>query len=182
MKRLLVCAMLALSALMAGCPESVHPVSNPARAAHDHALFGVWHGTFDGDEVYLHVGPGERGMTSATMVEHRKDGRVKTERYLAFPSRLERFAVLNVTPLDDARVRGYTLMKYEVAKKKLTLWMLSYGAARDDIKAGTLPGIAEDGQFGDTRITASSAELAAYLQHDQKRLFDKPLSFTRVVR
>jgi hypothetical protein len=53
----------------------------------------------------------------------------------------------------------------------------------DSIKAGKLKGIAEEGQLGETRITASSAELAAWLRAaDQKRLFDKPLVFQRVPR
>jgi hypothetical protein len=175
-------AMLALCALASGCPESVHPVSDPAKAAPDAALFGVWHGTFDGDEIYLHVGGGDQGMTKSTMVEHRKDGAIKTERYLAYPTRLEGLAVLNVQPLAEGdKFRGYSLFKYEVTARKLTLWMTSYAAVREDIKAAKLKGVAEDGAYGETRITASSAELASYLQAaDQARLFDKPLAFKRV--
>ena len=90
--------------------------------------------------------------------------------------------MLNVRRIDEPDAdRGYSLMKYQVDKKKLTLWMTSFAAVRDDIKAGKLKGKAADGQFGDTRITASSAELAKYLQEsDEKRLFDKPLPFKRL--
>ena len=95
--------------------------------------------------------------------------------------RLEALAVLNVRPLDDASDRGYSLMKYEAGAKKLTLWMTSYAAVHEDIVAGKLRGIAEKGPHGETRITASSAEIAAYLlAADRKRLFDKPLEFRRV--
>jgi len=174
------CATLALSVLMCGCPESVHPISDPARAALDPALFGVWHGTFDGDEIYLHVGQGERGMTKATMVEHDKKGGIKTERYVAFPTQLDGLAMLNVRAVGEGdTVRGYTLIKYEVTSRKLTLWMLSYAAARDDIRAGKLRGKAEDGAYGETYISASSEELAAYVLAGKVRVFDKPLVFRR---
>jgi hypothetical protein len=175
-------AILGLCGLLAGCPESVHPVSDPAAAAHDPALFGVWHGIFDGEPMYLHVGPADHGMTRAVTVEHkRKNGEIKVEPYTAFPSRLEGLSMLNLRA--DDGLRGYSLLKYEVGKKELTVWMTSVAVVREDIKAGKLKGIAEEGQLGETRITASSAELAAWLRAaDQKRLFDKPLVFQRVPR
>ena len=174
-------ALLALSPLLAGCPESVHPVSDPAAAAHDPALFGTWRGTFDGDAVYLHVGPAERGMTRAVMVEHDSKQGIKVERYSAYPARLGSLAVLNVKPLDDAQERGYSIMKYEVSADELTLWMTSYAAIRDDIRAGKLKGVAGKDPYGETRITAPGAELAAYLRPAKReRLFDKPLVFQRL--
>lgn len=174
-------AALAICALMAGCPESVHPASDPAQATPDPVLYGVWRGTFEGDEVYVHVGPGERGMTKATMVTHEKKGALKTERYLAFPTRLGKLDLLNVRQVDEGGdLRGYVLFRYQASGRKLTLWMLSYGAVREDIKAGKLKGTAEDGPYGETLVTASSPELAAYLQEsEQARLFDKALVFRR---
>jgi hypothetical protein len=176
-------AVLALCGLLAGCPESIHPLGDPAKAAPDPALFGVWHGTFDGDEIYLHVGPADRGMTQAVMVEHReKDGAIKLERYVAFPTQLGKLAMLNVRRVDEPDTdRGYNLFRYQVDKKKLTLWMTAYAAAHDDIKAGKLAGKASDKPYGETLITASSEELAKYLllETDPARLFDKPLAFRR---
>lgn len=174
-------AALAVCSLLAGCPESVHPASDPAQATPDPGLHGVWHGSFEGDEVYVHVGPGERGMTEATVVTHQKKGALKTERYLAFPTRLGKLDLLNVRQIDaNGDLRGYVLFRYQASARKLTLWMLSYSAAREDIKAGKLKGKAEEGPYGDTLITASSPELAAYLQEgEQARLFDKPLVFRR---
>ena len=181
-RRLATAAALGLCALLCGCPESVHPLSDPATAAPDPALFGVWHGSFDGDEMYLHAGPGDHGMTRAIQVEHKKKGDVATARYAAFPSRLGKMSLLNVrNPDEGADFRGYLLFRYEVKGPRLTLWMLSMKAAREDIKAGKLAGKAEGGEYGDTLITASSAALRAYLKEgDPKRLFDKPLAFRRV--
>ena len=182
MRSAVTSVMLALCVVLSGCPESVHPLSDPAAAAPDPALFGVWHGTFDGDEIYLHVGPGERGMTRATAVTHEKKGALKTERYVAFPTALKDLAMLNVRVLDGGDTpHGYTLFKYQADKRKLTLWMLSYAAVRDDIKAGKLKGKAEDGRFGETYISAPGPELVRYLlEGDQARLFDKPLVFKRI--
>jgi hypothetical protein len=182
-RRCTAAGLLALSVLLAGCPESVHPVSDPATAVHDPELFGVWHGTFEDDtHVYLHIGPAEHGMTRAVMIEHRENGRgIKIENYVAFPTRLPKLKLLNVRSLDDAS-RGYTIIRYKVeGDDEMTFWITSYPAVREDIKAGKLRGVAEAGQFGDTRITASSVELAAYLHgSDGDRLFDKPLEFERV--
>lgn len=180
--RALAAALLSACPLLAGCPESVHPVSDPAGAAHDPALSGTWHGVFDGDAIYLHVGRAEHGMTRAVTVEHeRKDGGIKVERYVAFASRLDKLALLNVRPVDGGGTAGYSLFKYETGKDRLTLWLTSFAAVREDIKAGKLAGIAGDGKFGETRITASSAELAAWLRAaEPRRLFDKPLVFVRV--
>ena len=183
LRRLAISAALALCPLLTACPESVHPISDPATAGHDPAVFGVWHGSFDGDEMYLHVGPGERGMTKAVQVEHKQKGDINTERYFAFPTRLGKLAMLNVHRVDEERHSAYTLFRYQADKKKLTLWILSYAAAREDIKAGKLKGKVEDGPFGETRITASSEELVKYLQEgDPKRLFDKPLVFRRIAQ
>jgi len=181
-RKLVTVAALALCALLGACPESVNPISDPTTAAHDPALFGVWHGSFDGDEIYLHVGPGERGMTRAILVEHDKKGAIKTERYVAFPTQLGKLAMLNVRRVDEVdHDRGYTLFKYQADKRKLTLWMTAYAAVRDDIKAGKLKGKAEDEAYGETYISASGPELAAYLQEGEPaRLFDKPLVFTRI--
>lgn len=183
-RALVALATLAGGLLLAACPESVQPLSDPSRAAPDPALLGVWHGTFDGDEMYLHAGPGERGMIRTIQVEHKKKGGIETARYAAFPTKVGKLDMLNVRSLDEsADYRGYLLFKYEVKGARLTLWMLSLKAARDDIKAGRLTGKAEGGEFGDTLITASSAELAAYLEKgDPKRLFDHPLAFRRIAR
>lgn len=181
--RRLFLALLAACTLLTACPESIHPIADPAKAAADPVLFGVWHGSFDGDEIYLHVGPAERGMTQAVMVEHKaRDGTIKIERYVAFPTQVGKLAMLNVRRVDEPDAdRGYSLFKYQVDKKKLTLWMTAYAAVRDDIKAGKLAGKAEDRAYGETLITASSEELAKYLgESDQARLFDKPLAFRRI--
>lgn len=183
MRKVLVAGLLGLAPLLAGCPESIHPVSDPAEADHDAALFGVWRGTFDGDEVYLHVGAGERGMTHAVLVEHKqRGGAPQVERYAAFPTRLGKLRLLNVRRTDEAGAgRDYAIMKYQVDGKNLTLWMTSYAVVREDIKAGKLEGKAGDGPLGETRITASSEELARYFEEgDARRLFDKPLPFRRL--
>jgi hypothetical protein len=181
-RRPLSVLLLGACALLGGCPESIHPASDPATAAAEPSLHGSWHGSFDGDEVWLHVGPGDRGMTQAVLVEHKeKGGAIKTEHYVAFPTRLGRLTVLNVRRTDEVdHDRGWSLMKYEAGRKKLTLWMTSFAAVRDDILAGKLQGKAAEGTFGETLITAPSAELVKYLQAaDPKRLFDKPLVFRR---
>jgi hypothetical protein len=41
-KRFLVAALLGMTLALTACPESIHPLSDPAAAAHDPALFGVW--------------------------------------------------------------------------------------------------------------------------------------------
>lgn len=181
-RRLVTSAALAGCLLLSGCPESVQPLSDPAGAAHDPALFGVWHGSFDGDEMYLHAGPGERGMTRAVQIEHKKKGGIDTTQYAAFPTRLGKLGLLNVRRTDDgADFRGYMLFRYEVKGRKLTLWMLSLKAVREDIKAGKLAGRAEGGEYGETLITASSEALGKYVQEgDAKRLFDHPLVFRRL--
>jgi quercetin dioxygenase-like cupin family protein len=183
MRRQAVTVLLALCVLLGGCPESTHPASDPAAAAHDARLFGTWRGTFEGDEVYLHVAPAARGLTGAVMVERKqKGGDLKIERYAAFPSRAGSLTVLNVRPLDADSERGYSLFRYEVDADRLTLWMTSFNVVREDIRAGRLTGIAQPGQLGETRITASTAELSAWLgAADSKRLFDKPLAFRAVV-
>lgn len=173
-----------LAAALCGCPESVNPVADPSRAAPDPALFGVWHGTFDGDDMYLHVGPGERGMTRAVQVEHKKKGNIETAQFAAYPTRIGKLDLLNVRQTDGvADFRGYLFFRYQLKGAKLTLWMLSLKAVREDIKAGKLAGKAAGGEYGETLITASSEDLARYLQEgDAARLFDHPLVFRRMAR
>lgn len=184
LRPLAMATVLALAALLAACPESVNPLSDPARAAPDPALFGVWHGSFDGDEMYLHAGPGERGMTRVVQVEHKKKGAIETAQYAAFPARVGKQGYLTVRRTDDeADFRGYWLFRYELKHDRLTLWMLSLKAAQEDIRAGKLAGRTGEGPYGETLITASSEALVQYLaQGEEKRLFDHPLAFQRVTR
>lgn len=177
-------AVLALCAGLVGCPESVNPLSEPSSAAPDPALFGAWHGRFDGDEMYLHAGPGERGMTRVVQVEHKKKGDIETARYAAFPTRVGRLQLLSVRRIDDgADYRGYLLFRYEQKGATLRLWMLSMKTVRDDIAAGKLRGKAGEGAYSETLITASGEELAKYLQEgDAARLFAEPLTFRRIAK
>ena len=50
--------------------------------------------------------------------------------------------------MDGGGTAGYSLFKYETGKDRLTLWLTSFAAVREDIKAGKLAGIAGDGKFG----------------------------------
>jgi len=180
MTRFAACTLLlALCALLGACPESMNPVSAVATARPDPRLFGTWSAIMEGDRVSLRVWSSEAGLTNALLTEHQEGGRTKSDLYEAFPSRVGDLEVVNVKEL-DGKDHGWSVLKYEVSERELTLWMTDFDAVRGDIKAGKLKGIAEEGALGETRITASSAQLAAYLAAaDPKRLFRKPLVFQK---
>ena len=176
-------ALVLICTLLSACLDSINPASDPAKAAVDPALLGAWRGTFDDDVVYLHVGWSDAlSRMQAVTVEHRKkDGALDVSEYTAFPSHLGKLDVLNVMQTSGKdRSDGYTLLKYRASGGKLTLWSMSEEALRADVKAGKVKGTVGSDTFGDVTITASTAEIAAYLQAaDPARLFTNVLKFDR---
>lgn len=182
-RTLILHATLALCMLLSGCLLSVQPLSNPAKAAPDPQLYGVWVAHDEGENlVYLHVGPGDKGMTKALWVEYGKDAAFKVSHYTAFPTQLENMTLLNVISLDDhPSTKGYDIMWYHIGgNRSLSLALMSEEVVRQDIRDGKLKGNIKPGKFSDTLITASSSELRAYIKAaDPSKLFGKPLKFER---
>lgn len=182
-RRMMVCSILALSALLGGCLVSRHPLSNPAKAAADAQLLGVWVAHDKGENlVYLHVGRGKNGMMEAMWVEHGEDGGYKVSHYSAFPTQLEGMTLLNVVSSEDHKAtKGYDIMRYQIdGNRRLSLALMSEDFVKQDIKDGKLKGKIEPGKLGDTIITASGKELLAYIKSaDQSKLFPNSLKFER---
>lgn len=183
MRSLTFYATLTLCVLLSGCLVSLQPLSSPAEAAPDPQLYGVWVAHDAGENlVYLHVGPGEKGMTKAMWVEHGKDARIKVIEYSAFPSQLAGMTLLNVvSPADAMKPKGYDIMQYRIEDNhSLSLSLMSEAVVKQDIQDGKLKGKIKPGKFGDTIITASASELRAYIEAaDKAKLFSTPLKFER---
>lgn len=177
------CVTLALCAMLCGCPVAQQPLSNPADAAPDAQLLGVWQAHDKGEDlVYLHIGRGKQGLMDAMLVEHGEDGRYKVFHYSAFPTQYEGMTLLNIiSPEDHKDTPGYDIVRYHVdGKRSLSLALMSEDVVKQAINDGKLKGKVGPGTFDDTTITASGKELLAYIKSaDQSKLFPKALKFKR---
>ena len=181
MNKAFATALLALSALLAGCPESVHPLSDPASAAPDPAVFGVWRSVGSGEETWLHIAPAARGMTSVVMITHGRGG-LEMHLYTVFPTRLGKLAMANLDSTDRSDGQhSYLFARYEVKGEKLTVRLLSVDAVNDAVKAGRLQGRTEHGAIGDVLITAPGEAIVRWLESGKpEALFGKPATYRRV--
>lgn len=175
-RNLWMATIVAICALLCACPELNNPVSDPAASSPDPALYGVWRSTqADGTVTYLHIGPGPQGM-QCLAVGHEGD-KVSVEQYDGFVSRIGRLELFNVILGKD----DYTLLRYEVSGPKLTLWILSDRAVNEDVRAGRIAGEARYEDSSSPRLTASTEELARYVElSDEQRVFEKLGEFRRV--
>ncbi len=180
---------LALLAAQGACvPESRHPLTEPESSVIDQRLVGLWVGRFGDANAYLHFVPkneremaiiavsrgveGESGWSVFTMVS----GAIGETWYMSVKGRLD-----DGEPWREGG--GFLLCRYRISGEgELSLWMLAAEAAASAI-AGGLGGKVEKGRcFDDIEITASTAELAAYVAAaDPETLFSDPIgSFRRV--
>lgn len=176
-------ATLAFCMLLSGCPESVHPLSDPAAAAQDPAVFGVWRGMEHGPDVWLHIGPLDRGMTAIVRVQHDlKRNEMQVARYTAFPTRIGKLNMANLEQLDrDDGLHSYFFARYQVTGAQLTLQMLSVDAVTRAVKGGGLAGRTDSRGIGEILVTAPGEALVRFLREGKvEDLFEKPMVYRRV--
>lgn len=186
---------LVLALLVAGCepPLSVHPLSDPSAAKPDPKLAGVWAANMDGAEVWLHFNPRETGaVVDVIMIGHDpKDGAMVLN-YEAFPSQIAGKSYLNLREktFPSMLESSYTLSKhylfarYDFEKDgSVSLYAMDGTPAQDSIRkkeiAGELRGTSDLAADG-TLLTASSAELSAWVGKADPKLFNKLGTYKKV--
>jgi hypothetical protein len=178
-----------LLGLVACVPESRHPLSDPETATIDERLVGLWAGRFGEANAYLHFLPRSEGEMEIIAVSRGVEGESGWSVFTTVSGAIGETWYMSVKGrLDDGEPwreggGGFFLCRYRIsAEGELLVWMLGAEAAVAAI-AGGLGGRVEKGRFfDDIEITASTAELAAYLATaDPKKLFTDPIgSFRRV--
>jgi len=169
-----------LAFLVSACvPESLHPLSDPARAKVDARLVGLWASQKDNGDVLLHFIPRSDGWMEIVMVSYR-NGRTagRWSVFRMFPSHIDGRDYMNLRFVAEATElatsKRFTLIRYRLSRDgALTAWSMSEAATRSAIKAG-LKGSVGEGRFGDdVLIEAKGAELAALLRRGNvEKLFD----------
>ncbi len=168
---------------LAGCfPTSEHPVLVDGQSRVDSNLLGVWYGAFDEDDdrFYLHIVEADSdreetipGGVDILMVQHPDDednengwgiayavaAEVSGQHFLSVDYRVD-----NGEPVDED-MRGLHLFYYDPSTEgRFTLHTINDDALETFITTGALSGIVEPGMFGSSRLTSSSADLAAFLE------------------
>ena len=189
-----------------------HPLVDARTARADDELVGYWKQVPDEADASIHPVPATIGLDKnnprlheGVFMELEDDGKVKVHRFKmpttrlvlqssSPPLRLITVAVKDVEPEKQA-AKGYLLLRYEIqAGQRLKLFLMNSLVIAEAIETKKLPGIARrakpaaDGsklknKYDEIRITASPAELKAYLKKTGTACFDKKrlVEFQKIV-
>ena len=154
MKRLLGLCIVLFVLSSCAPPKSDQPLSDPAQAAADPALSGLWIAERKKDEtdlVYLHAAPRKDGWTDLELVTHDERG-ITTEQFEMFPTTLEQKQIMNIRNKAAKPAEGaaqapsarYFFARYVLKKKdELNLWLMDNDAATEAVEKGRVKGKVE---------------------------------------
>ena len=179
-----LCAIVFAGVLLAGCvPSFVNPLSGVRTAKLDTRLVGTWIPTKTEEKGYLHILPGENGMSDGIAVSFNDKKGGDWTRYSLFSTQIGKHWFLSVKDQDKSgkepvgKTVPYFIVRYRIVENnRLDLWLMSQDSAEAAIANG-LKGEIKKSTFGrNIRITASSAELMEYVKRvDPTKLFEEPL-------
>jgi hypothetical protein len=204
LRRLAVVGLAVSCLCLASCVFSEHPLSDPDTAKADEDLIGLWAKEGDGETDVLAIGRATgvdglpKGVMSTADVRIDKDGLLSAseprpaffvsvvgkENFMNFFTDTEAIAVVmkDGTPhrqWNAGGIKGYLLMRYEVAKDTLIMWAGHMEAAGvvGVIEGGKLTGEVkrENGSLRSAKLTDSTENLVKFLKGGgSKELFPDP--------
>jgi len=173
--------------------ESLNPLSDPRKAKTDTRLAGVWKGTGDMEEIYLHMIAKGSSSMEVVVVSHDALGKFQMIPYEMFTTTLAGKHYMNLknaaqAKFDHNKIRmklgkQYVFTRYEFSQGgNLHLWWMDEEPVAEAIGAGKLRGKVLEGEDGKHAIiTASTKKLAKFVQKaDHTKLFPKFGSFIRM--
>ena len=188
--------------LIASCIESSNPVTDPALSTVDKNLVGVWKAKSDnGDVIYLHLGLPQGKLAEhflqAMQVNHDAGHGLSnrgTDWRLVFISKLGSLRYFNSVVLKPEEIRSlettgwkptpdtkYDIFRYDFSGNTMKVYVPEQNVLKKAIASHALRG--EDQKLGGVKITDSSANLARFLEKENKNLFPTskpPMIFNRV--
>ncbi|GAA4437219.1 hypothetical protein [Bremerella cremea] len=138
--------------VMTGCAQFEHPLSPIEEAKVDPDLLGTWVVQYKDEngvdlEAYIHIGeagaldPDDndrnirienwrdrhapfpyKGLTRIVCVSYEAEGKLKSESWLAFPTKIGKQRFASVPMSQDGEVVSYYFWRYEVSNDQLKIW------------------------------------------------------------
>jgi hypothetical protein len=161
-------ALLALISLtVTGCDESKNPLEKPKEEVVDKDLLGLWRGTQEGHDVYLHIVAEKPPMMKAVVITYPlNDYHVGVSEYEMYPTITAAHKFLNVeVPSDkDKHEMAYWFAKYNFsADGKLTIMVPDYDGMDEAVKSHKLTGKAWTSTWtSNVELDDSSPRLLSY--------------------
>ncbi len=186
---------LAGALALAGCGvDSDHPLTGARDSTSDAALVGEWTGSDGKGSFFVGRDEAEPNGLELVSVELTPEGFVRVERGRLYTTATDgtRYASLNPW----GKGGPWAILRYEVAGDVARVRFLERGVVAAEIEAGRLEGTVERRSVPvdvgglpvhripqvSARITASPAEIAAFLKAAPAGLWGEPVEFRRVVR
>ncbi len=170
-------------------PTSLHPLSDPAKAAADPRLVGAWFARLGDGDAWLHVIGKTGALLDFVLVGDDGDKGAAVIAFEGFPSEIKGRRYLNLRtrssgPYDADVKLGelWTFARYDVAKDGgLTIELMNDDLVAAAVKAGALAGVPTTD--GATKLSSDGAALGAWIAaQDPAKLFTKLGTFKRVAR
>jgi hypothetical protein len=188
MKLARLAALLCVALCAAAClpVTTAVPVGSTVGLTPDPALAGIWkgHGQKLTDILYLSFFPKDDGtITALALKPDGTDGgwasySIQTTTLGAYKFMNAREVSSDGKPADGAEAQKVFPLLYRVnGDGALVIYLLDEKRAASAIKSGKIAGTIDPGDDGDIKITASGADLDAFMQTpDGRALFVKPLA------
>ena len=177
--------------LVSACYQSDLPISPPDSANSDDRLLGVWHGSIEGNDIYLHIIHMEKPWLRLIRIVHVNHGGISENSELdMFPSVVgkDRFVNIKFPKTSDTKDEkgppkdAYWFYKYEISSKGvMTVSVIDYPAIKECIDAGRLAGKAWESTWStNVNITDSSERIRSFLVEPGEKQFKELGQFKRM--
>ncbi|MEN8197513.1 MAG: hypothetical protein ABFS30_13520 [Pseudomonadota bacterium] len=169
-----VLSLLSIVLLLTACiPESKHPLPLRADGKGDDRLIGRWVAAEEGEEGYAFVssvGGGRYKVWMTSFDEDRPGDNPDITEMDILTTRIGGQWFMTVIGIDEPEEGGpdeviHLIGRYDItAEDELLIYMMSWEALAQDVRAGLVAGEAEPGEYWDeVTLTADSEALAAYI-------------------
>lgn len=180
-----------MSVCLSSCLNSQQPLSNPEQAQRDDALLGTWVLCDPGAVSYYHIGKANEkklppGWYRIINVDLDPNHELNMTDFPGFATTIDGYHYLSLvvgdfdtfdaSKIDDAQ---WLIFQYEIKGDRGTLRFVTTSFVEQQIRAGKINGHI-DAKKGETLLTGTTAEVAAWVAAHREQIFSDGCEFRRL--
>lgn len=165
-------AVLIAILVLGGCViESKKPLTEIGSEKLDNSIIGTWYWNEPNETGFVHIGLNSEKRYKIVMVETNGSGDIKTREFLAHSSALKTGRYLNVVSLEKSSSKAFLLIRYEVSKNGLNLFLPDSSVFEKAVESKTLKAEFIKGKNKGIVLQDSSKNLANFVVENDAQLF-----------
>ncbi len=167
-----VTAVLIAILVLGGCViESKKPLTEIGSEKLDDSIIGTWYWNEPNETGFVHIGLNSETRYKIVMVETNGSGDIKTREFLAHSSALKTGRYLNVVSQQKNSPKTFLLIRYEVSKEGLNLFLPDSSVFEKGVESKMLKAEFTKGKNKEIVLLDSSKKLANFVVENDAQLF-----------